>query len=224
MKLTNILETEYQDITEKKSLDVKQDSSDTVLMQAWKEWILKENFIDSIFVINNNSAYKSARDILKKRRYTQADITDSCFTINPSEERYGEYAFGTFISASIAEHYERAKQEQFGVDNYKIIIPPFFEKMYCIGFSNRDAKIEIFGNAGEHLGFCMKSGTIIVNGNVGDNTGWGMDRGKITIHGNAGEETGYYMCEGIIEIMGNTGRYSGFKRRGGTIIVKGRRR
>ncbi len=224
MKLTELVEKEYESITPKYDSVLQGSNKDTVnkLVKLWKETIDEKFSLlirEGYGISSQYNAFFKTLDILKPK-YTIEDITGFCFAIT-EERRYLSYA-GPFLSALINYHAPLNPSEK----EYKIIldhIPYTFDNICYKNIAN----VRFIGEAGSHFCFQMTSGTVTAEGKVGRRSqltgGTGsLYGGKLILSGDVTGDIGSQMTDGEIIVNGNV--YQGdiaVDMMGGKIILKG---
>ncbi len=225
MKLTNIIEREYKNVTVETILSTTDSKAANELCDILAEWLIitkekmhkqfEESITDHI-ILYKDIAHPLAEEMIKNTEYTQNDIT----IVGLSLDRFHSSDYFPVIGVFLSELINNHKQKNEKSEEYKLILQDFGEHVMCIGFLT-DADINVLGNTGMGLGACMKGGKITLTGNTDHDVGKYMTGGRIQIKGNAKSCVGNSMFGGEIIVYGETSHSVGFNQQGGKIYLEG---
>ncbi len=220
MKLTETIETEYENITSHTQSNIRlQKISPTLERELLKAYKRSVNYVEG----NNRNQIKYSGDYssfyvfaynrLEKISFTQIDISlfYNSFFSKGRESVGGEKSI--FLTAMVQAHFDKTKTTEEYSFLFQDISPIYF------GYRLDGPKIKIARNVGICLGQKMHSGSIRVLGNAGNYCGEFMHGGNIHIEGNAKNNVGNCMDGGNIIINGNVLDYAGMKMSNGKITV-----
>ena len=206
MKLENEIQKEYETVKEeiKKSISHPNNAK---LIDAYQDYIkeCKEKSV-SLNLQGDNTYYRTALTMMKKREYFPEEITNLCFEF--ISEEVEKYRVGLFLSAAINNHYVKNRNVNTQKIDYKIVTEHFSRAgsiFNSLGIDNNGANILIIGNVSVSLGARMKKGSIYVKGNASSTVGFRMSGGSIHITGDIDDAvytTGYEMSGGKIVVDG----------------------
>ena len=241
MKITDLVEAEYANVTEQKK-ELKQKNSVSQVHKKMRtiitdlaDYITKDN--EPFWYAYEHFTRKISDELIS---YTKKDIEECCFMLAEIEADYLDFAdfsglAGNFLSALINVKYEKTHQ----VEEYVLHTDQFQRKINHLGKENKQ-NIQIFGDVGNCVGSKMLSGSIYINGSVGTHAfehmfggsgvitgnaqgqmGQNMEGGTITLNGTTTHNTGDYMQGGIITICKNAGNFCGVNMQNGLITIQG---
>ncbi len=240
MKLTEITEKEYADI-----------SSNTISKLAYSSSV--ESIVKA-FTCALNSPQRPFGEyhLIKKDAdtailsytkgiYTKEDITQFSTELESHssidwKNMYRGTEIGIFLTELISIHYKKNKWNRLKEDilsciekkddkkknnRYTLILQKNGLDISSLGFELNGAEIFIIGDIGTRCGHSMTKGKITVSGNTGSYLGYHLYGGEIIVEGDASEHVGEKMCAGTIHVLGNANQNIGEYMFGGKIIVKG---
>ncbi len=215
MKLTNIIEENYEKIDPKKidELILSKNGITEKLLTLFSEESRKNHTLLDLNKINNLLGVL-IRPLIQD--ITPEEITRISTCISAFQETKESKITGFFLTKLINEHHEYAKKNI----EYTLITSNFNTDVTGIGYQNR-ARIRVCGNGGNLLGHIMEEGSIHVEGNCIQSVGLYMHGGKISITGNVKSVVGAGMNNGEIHIFGNVEKNVGEQMRNGTITIQG---
>ncbi len=229
MKLTTILNSEYEKVEEKVDKKIFKNKSKKMyeLIKLAQDWFFEAHSAPNYRLMHYYVIKK-----IKEISFTSDDITELCFYAQDFK-KYDSYQhkptrvtfdydsneeyIGLFLSALIfidQEHSKKAKE-------YHLVTSEFEMNLHFIGMKNKRSTISVQGDVGDYLGKEMEGGKIIVQGNAERYVGDQMTNGEIYIQGNAGSLMGDCMTDGNIIIEKNAGDAIGNGMSGGKIWING---
>ncbi len=222
MKLTDVIEENYEKIDKKEITKIKVEKNQTTeaLLKLFSEYLVYErsrmgkNFDPKAEFPFLHWLYPKIVPFLENINPEEIMNISTCL----GESKYEEHlrSAGTFLTALINVHYESTNEDV----EYKIITSHLENKIANIGRGSK-AKIRVYGNGGSCLGMQLAGGTITVEGDCDSEVGLGMSGGMIFISGNVHKNIGAYMSGGTITISGNVGKNVGDNMTNGKITIKG---
>ncbi len=222
MKLTNIINEEYENLTESEIQIGKTAKNETVqefmrLYHIWQENI--KNMNSSLLFLK---MYDEGMQIVYNLSYTLQDITYFCFALKDlkkdTPQKLENIRLGFFISALVNTHYDKTKT----TEEYTIITEffPGYKSHLC--YKTNGAKVKIIGDVNNFCGQIMERGNIYIQGNAGVQLGEQISGGTIHLTGNAGMHAAIGLIDGRIIIEGNTGQDLAIHMRNGFVSVGGK--
>ncbi len=228
MKLTTIIETEYESLYQtSKESDLFHNSANKKnvknLVDLFYTWKKLHIHTISTSLVSHNAACHYGIEMAEKLTYTKEDITQVCFEIDPFKITNGQFLFSLFLGEIIQAHYAKIKEIVPYKKNepYKIVTTQFDELLDSFGYKNSGPTIEVFGNLGDNTANQMESGKIIIHGDTKDLTGFGMTGGSIIVEGDTRAFTGCEMHKGFIHVKGSTREFMGSSMTSGVIKIDG---
>ena len=221
MKLSNIIENEYSNVTQKDTLleqyqKNNQDNKNGLLFSLW-------NKCNEQFTLFDLNALELERDNITRiinqpnlREISPQEITSFCVDLaNHQNDPFFECA-GSFLSCIINIHHMQTKYaEKYFIPVFQLNTPL---RLLC---DNNTANVEVEGSVKSYFCNMMKSGIVTLNGNCKNFVGNEMSGGTMYINGNAEDNLGNEMSGGTIYVAGNVGEHAGSKLSNGSIHIKG---
>ncbi len=216
MKLTQIIEEEYKEISGRKKNIIKKIYSKALknLLEYYEQvnllHLLADSFPDEQFQCGLKSLFQ-------KNPWTREEITEFSYALTSFQEKKYFQLSGVFLTEMVNVHYEKTKTKK------TYIIPTIHldKKLSHLGKELRGAHLHIEGSAGEECGQNMHKGLLVISGDCENYLGHEMWNGAIKVCGNCKDNCGTSMNNGNIEIFGNAKDRVGKYARGGSIIIHG---
>ncbi len=218
MKLSKLVETEYENISSEHIALLKK-SDRNVVQEIRTLWIkTTEIFCKDLqkFLYNNdNDNFDDYYNLfaeklrLKKIRYNPEDITAFCFSLDEKDRSHIEYA-GYVLSALVNHHASITDNETeylLFLDNLTCHLDNYLYQLDFLCYANI-ANVHIKGNAGSFLCSSMRNGIVEFEKNAGDNIHSNAEianvsGGRILVKGDVYGNIGTYMTGGEIIVLGN---------------------
>ncbi len=223
MKLTEIIDKEYQEVKEEQIVPpVKNKITPGVemLLQTFEREL---DYIEPHENAGRRYEFSTLFDLTVQslsgiylRKISSEEITEFAFLLPQFQKRSSFHIAGYFLSGLLFRH----KQDTKYSGTYQIPIDHFEKPLEFFGLFN-NANIHIIGSLGNYAFHSMSEGTVTIEGNTGKNLAVGMRGGSIDVYGNTGDFLGQNMSKGKVTIHGNVGRCVGTDIRGGTLEIKG---
>ncbi len=215
MKLSNIIEVEYESVTEKSKKDTVYNKKNAqAIIHLFQEWTLKTK--EYMIIDDYERDQNALEETLSKIDYTAPEITQFCFALrNIDKETYSPFFAGFFLTALISADYVKTKTKE-----PYLLITEELPLLHCIGYALQGENIEIMGSVGNLLGTKMIEGNIHVQGSAGDYCGIEMNGGKIIVDNFVSNFCGDQMNDGEILIKKNANYLVGRGMNGGYIQIK----
>ncbi len=215
MKLTDVIQTEYLEVTQKDISQLKEIHSSAVdgLCLAFDKWM--EN--SAIDFREDFWSGRTAENLIENISYTQEDMSIFSLQLSSSKKYLATTiirieTFGIFFSALINTHYKKTKEQK----TYTLFFSDICSDLGYLGLLNDGANILIHGNAGFNLGERMRSGKITVTNYSNISAGIHMTGGEL--HLNEALSPGQHMSGGKIYVQNARGMI-GAKMKGGEIHI-----
>ncbi len=213
MKITDLIQTEYSEVTQTDISHLKGIRSSEVdeLSSAFDTWFNSPSYRGDFW------SGRTAENLVEHISYTQEDISIFSVRLSLSEkyQNIGRDSFekeGIFFSALINAHYKKTKVKE----TYTLFLSDNCSDLGYLGINNDGATILIRGNAGFNVGENMYSGKIIVTGYSNIGAGIKMMNGEI--HLEEALSLGQHMLGGKI-FAKNVRGLIGAKMRGGEVHI-----
>ncbi len=213
MKLTKLIDKEFENITSVTQGEIKTNKNITVetLLAIWKQTKIYADYKNPEPDYQSIVFPEGRKSVEKAAMCTSEDIAGFCILSNGTNKEI--QSLGFFLSSIINKHYAKtgfSGEYVLPVDQKETLIDG-------IGFQNNGANIKIIGDVGYMTGKTMEAGNITIIGNA-FSVGEAMYDGRITVFGNV-DSAGKNMQGGIIHITENAG-FIGDKMKNGKIIVE----
>ncbi len=236
MKLTDIVQTEYETIENKEIKTPKKagvNRNVSRLLHCIKTYLSSDTTYSNTLL--NGSGEKRFIKEIQRIDYTAQDITTLCFALETLTDHRLFSSSGWVISALVNEHYSRTKQKE----SYTLMfehIPPLDAICYRLdgasvdifgGVNDLFAKkmikgtINLHGSAKDEACSYMMGGSVTIEGSIKDSGCKNMINGNVHIKGCAKSFLGEDMLQGTIFVDGNTENYCGRRMDNGYILVRG---
>ncbi len=221
MKLTNIIETEYDTDWKNPRTELKTDTKlQKKILQIYFQAIASfETKMESTEMYDK--IIKKSKKALNSLSYTREDITQFSTELLSHQDILRFYWSGIFISALIHIHHEEEIKKKIASSPYIIITEGYEKSFSYLGIKNSSANIYIQGNCNIRTGAYMNGGLVHIFGNTGNQTGYAITGGKIIVEGNTQNNLGEKNDGGYIHIKGNVGDKLGEKMQRGRIDIDG---
>ncbi len=212
MKLTELMEKEYNDITSAELDSISYQSTDGLqkIIKTYDHWLKREereiDIHGSSWRPSDKKTIERIRNLSKKKQYSREDITTFSTYMQEREQSKAFTHSGYFLSLLINYHYKYTNDQE----KYVILTNHLKEKIHRLCYKNNGANVRVLGSVGH--GFCsnMKQGTVVLSGNCDKVLAPFMKGGDLTVYGDVDtvETLDSEKNNGIITLLGSCIRIS----------------
>ncbi len=157
MKLTNIVDEEYNAINEKLLVDKPNVRRDLLLCtyETWKKKGVKTTQYKPLL---HKESYENAYLAAETIPYDRNEITDFCFAIDPTNEELESQKWSIFTSALMNKlyKYEKEKNQKKQIAPFTLVTKHFSHPLQHFGFQLNGPRVIVLGDLGGDAGLFMQ--------------------------------------------------------------------